>query len=1462
MPRSRRDKLIPLGLGAACYALALLQRPGLASSDTKVDLHVDPSGFLADVASVWTPSGSLGHVQGGQYSGYLWPMGPFFAAGDALGLPPWLVHRLWLGTVLALGAWGLVRLLDALLDTDRGVAHLAGGAVWVLNPYVVVFSNQTSVTLVGWAALPWLLLAVHRGLRDPQGWWWPGACALIFASVEAGVNAATPAWLLPAAGLLLVYEPARGEVPWRAAGSFLLRLTPLALLASAWWIAPALVQVALGLDFLEFTEQQGAIWSTNSLSESLRLMGYWISYIGIGYGEELVPYFSDSPVLLFNPAVYVATLVVPGLALAGFVWTRRWRYGPFFLLLVLFGLVVMSVGFPEGAPLRKASNFVYNEVSAVRFLRTTYKAGPLVGLGLACLAGPAAAELWRRARGRDLLRPALALAGAALLALSAWPLMRGKAVERELTWEEIPPSWREAGADLERELPDNDRALVLPGQLFAFYRWGGTVDPILPSVTDRPVGVRGIVPYADLRAIDLLWAADTLLQQQRLLPGQLVPLVSLLAAGAVVTGSDDDPTRSGAMTAAEAARLLESEPSLGRPGAAYGKVRRAWPSAEELAPPADLPEVRRYDVRSRGIVRVEPRAPETVVDGSGDALAGLAAFGQLPAGHPLAYAADRSDEELRRAAAGGAELVVSDSNRRRTFLSSQMQANFGPTLGADDPVSQDAAVLNPFPDRGTDGQTVATYDGARYIRAPLSPNFQQFPEHRPFAAFDGSPATAWLADRELDTKLRWIEIGFHRPRAIGHIEVLPYGDERGRVTEVSVGGRRFGVRPGWNRLPLDIERAASLRVEITGVRSPEDRTRRGAGGFAEIRVPGLRVREWLRPPRLVERAARGADLRRSGLTYLFSRATADRPYRVSPVVGPFQAKELEDRADPEARLARAFDVPAARRFSADAWASLDPRAPDDLLDRLAGHRGPGRATSSGRFNGVPDHRASRALDGDPRSGWIGAWMPPSGAWLEVEAPEPVELDRLVLEPLRSRVVRAPTRVRVRWGSGATSPPAERATPPPERVTPPLVVGRGGEVRLPRRISARRVRIEVLDARYPEPGPRPARGRRAVGIAEVRAPGLPGIAAPGSGPARFRCGDARIRVGGRPVSLRPEATVAALDDGRPFRARACSAGVELSAGPARVEAVGGPVRVDHLRLRSLAPEGLPGTSGGGRVVDPGDQERGRREGVRLAVEGPSWLVLGESYNRGWRAFCGDRSLGRPEPLDGYANGWPVDRGCTDVRFMFAPNRVVTAGYLISAVTCLFLVALLLVRRRASGWRRRHGALTAAGEGGEGSGATGDSPGEAERSASGHLSAAAGSRGAAAGSRVVWSATGRASDRPPRHPLPRAVALALPAAVALGFLFSIRAGLAIWAGLAVILWRGIGARTLILAAGALLVVVVPLLYLIFPAEDLGGYQPEYAIQHLGAHWVTVAAYVLLVAALWRTLRPRFRHRLLNR
>ena len=435
-----------------------------------------------------------------------------------------------------------------------------------------MFLNRTSITLLAYALLPWLLLAVHRGLRHPRGWWWPAAGALLVAASGGGVNVAVLAWLLLAPLALLIYEPAIGAVRWSDARAFALRTAACLAVASLWWVAPVVAHVLYGRDFLPFTEPPGVIWSTTSASEVLRLMGYWTSYVGVGYAGDLRPFTSDAGVMLFHPAVLVASLLVPALVALALATARPWAYAPFFLLLLLGGALIAGAGFPDGTPLRRAALAVYFRVDAVQFLRTTYKAAPLIVVAFALLAAAAAPAVWVRARWA-------ALPLAAVLLLSAWPLVRGEAVDSQLAWEEIPPAWTEAARDLDADLPANTRAVVLPAQLFATYDWASTVDPILPALSDRPVAARTVLAYADRRSVDLLWTADNLIQQERAVDGQLPPLLRLLGAGAVIAGADDDRARSGAIVPSGAARELArgglGEPgSPLRPGAAGGRRGR------------------------------------------------------------------------------------------------------------------------------------------------------------------------------------------------------------------------------------------------------------------------------------------------------------------------------------------------------------------------------------------------------------------------------------------------------------------------------------------------------------------------------------------------------------------------------------------------------------------------------------------------------------------------------------------------------------------------------------------------------------------------------------------------------------------------------------------------------------------------------------------------------------------------
>ena len=83
---------------------------------------------------------------------------------------------------------------------------------------------------------------------------------------------------------------------------------------------------------------------------------------------------------------------------------------------------------------------------------------------------------------------------------------------------------------------------------------------------------------------------------------------------------------------------------------------------------------------------------------------------------------------------------------------------------------------------------------------------------------------------------------------------------------------------------------------------------------------------------------------------------------------------------------------------------------------------------------------------------------------------------------------------------------------------------------------------------------------------------------------------------------------------------------------------------------------------------------------MRVDRPAWLVLGESYDRGWTATCDGHALGAPVPLQGYANAWRVAPGCRSAAFRFGPDRLLLPFYLLSLLASLAFLGLVFARRR--------------------------------------------------------------------------------------------------------------------------------------------------------------------------------------
>ena len=156
---SRRPSLGLLVLTAVTYLPALTAKPGRMPTDTKLYLYLDPGRLVADAPFTWDTRQFAGWVPH-QTIAYLWPSGPWFWVFDRLAVPDWVAHRLWIGTLLflaGLGVWFAARTLGL----TRSAAG-AAGIVYALSPYLLPYVSRTSVMLLPYMGLGWLVALTVR----------------------------------------------------------------------------------------------------------------------------------------------------------------------------------------------------------------------------------------------------------------------------------------------------------------------------------------------------------------------------------------------------------------------------------------------------------------------------------------------------------------------------------------------------------------------------------------------------------------------------------------------------------------------------------------------------------------------------------------------------------------------------------------------------------------------------------------------------------------------------------------------------------------------------------------------------------------------------------------------------------------------------------------------------------------------------------------------------------------------------------------------------------------------------------------------------------------------------------------------------------------------------------------------------------------------------------------------------
>ncbi|MGI9645034.1 MAG: alpha-(1-_3)-arabinofuranosyltransferase domain-containing protein, partial [Ilumatobacteraceae bacterium] len=761
-------------LALISYGPALLSSPGRMPADTKLYLYLDPAGLLSRSSSTFEPDQFAGWVPHQQIT-YLWPSGPWFWAFDTIGVPDWIAHRLWIATVMFAAGTGVLWMSRRL---GLGVAAaLAAALTYQLSPYLLPYISRTSLLLLPWAGLGWIVgltvVATTRagigrgdGIGDESAgvrwrrrvvrWREPALIALVVATVGS-VNATALVLIAPAPVLWLIHATWARIVTWREATTFALRTAGACLLVSLWWVAMLLVQARNGAPVLAYSETLTDVSRNSTGSEVLRSLGYWLFYVRDPYGPATtasLDYLTRTPTMLLS---YGVTL----LGLAGLAFTGS-AYRRFAALLVATGMVLAVGVHPIDSPSPLMSLFATDDESGLALaLRSSTRALPMLVLGLALGVASlvAAIPAERLTAGRaslPRLRSVAAVGAALLVAANLATLWRFELVDPVLERDESPPAaWTDSAAALDAD-GAGARVLQLPGAEFGAFRWGYTVDQPLVGLADRDLVTRDLLPLGSAGAMDLLYALDDRFQEGTIEPESIAPVARLLGADTVWVANDAEFERFRTPRPEVAADLLTSsapdtaQRSFGEPFVVEPNVPMVDPtSLSDRRVGTPIAPIVLVDVDDApGVVRAKDRT--VVIAGSGDGVVDAAAAGLLTGHELIRYSGSLTTEELVAEFDAGTPLIVTDSNRDRARHWRTSQDVHGHTESggsADDVLVRTNADqrLDVFETDDASIQTIAVQEGpVTVIASAYGEPFAYLPEHRPVTVTDGNPATAWL----------------------------------------------------------------------------------------------------------------------------------------------------------------------------------------------------------------------------------------------------------------------------------------------------------------------------------------------------------------------------------------------------------------------------------------------------------------------------------------------------------------------------------------------------------------------------------------------------------------------------------------------------------------------------------------------------------------------------------------------
>ncbi|WP_433551942.1 alpha-(1-_3)-arabinofuranosyltransferase domain-containing protein [Micromonospora zamorensis] len=1255
--------------------IAFGQRPGQVTFDTKLDLAADPVRFLARALHLWNPEATSGELQNQAY-GYLFPMGPFFAGGQLLGLPPWITQRAWSALLLAVAFYGLLRLARALKIGAEPSRYLAALG-YALAPRMLTEVGALSSETLAAALLPWVLLPLVtvRRVGSPRR-----AAALSALAVlgMGGINAAVVVLALLLPGVwLLTRRWDRDHL--RLVGWWCLGVIAVCL----WWIVPLLLLGEYSLPFLDYIESSTTTTAVASLFQAVRGTNQWVAYIVQGD-----PWWPAGWLLIDHPVLMALTALVALIGMAGLAGNllpeRR-----FLVLGFLAGLTLLTMGYvgsldsPLSGPVRDLLD------GPLAPLRNVHKLDPVLRLPLMLgFAHGVDAVVTRlhnaavRRRPRLRLRP-LALVPVLLLILgAAAPAWLGQ-LRPGPGWSDLPQSWRSAATWL-ADRDELSRTLMVPGSGFGQYEWGRTVDEPLQALAGAPWAVRSQIPLGSAGNTRVMDTVESVLAGGQGSTG-LADFLARAGFRHVLLRNDLDRSQVDAPPVAVLRRALTDSPGIARVATFGTTAPRRTPGSPVDDDAGPVPAIEVYEVQ-----RPVPIASAVLTDdiptvsGGPESLLPLLEQGLVERDRPVVLAGDRVE-------VGDERWIVTDGLRRRERDIGRVRDNVSQTLTATEPGRQGRVALDLLPFPAKRHQTVATYQGVREVTASTATSFVDNlaaanPSHLPFAALDGEYATAWHSAPLAGPVGQWLQVDLDTPREVEAVSLAFVNDlgvgwpvtrfrittDRGSVDhEVAdtLGGHSYYTLPG-----------STSRVRVT-VLAVADERRDGGVGIRELTIPGTTVRRALRTP---DDLPNGID---SPVAWSFSRGPTNRP-ACFPTSAPGAGSDVaatETGNGPaggtgtrpagsvvrcDRFLARAGEEPLGvdRVFRSTSPGSYRlaltavPRAGGQLT--LTG--APVAATVSSYLAGDPAVAGYAAVDGDPGTAWLadtGDLRPT----LRLRWSGQRSLAELRLRPADLPVGSLPTQVEV-------------LTPGRSQVLP---VGADGTVRFPA-VRTDRIEIVVRDTATRVADRRGNGWTATAGIAEVEIPALDDVLRPltGGAPVAEKCGTGpTVELDGNRYETSVATTLADVLAGRPAPVTICGstgASVDLPAGGHQLATV--PSAGFVVQDATLRPEAAVPAPRHREVTVLHWASTDRR--VRVAAGGEALLAVPENANAGWKATVDGRTLATTR-VDGWQQAWVVPAGdAAEVRVVFAPDRTYRTALAVGAF-CAFVVLLLAVwpvRRR--------------------------------------------------------------------------------------------------------------------------------------------------------------------------------------